>query len=467
MRKLKIVVIGAGSASFGLETMGMLLHDQALKGSTLALVDLNQDGLSKIHQLAERMTAEWGTEINIVSSADRRAVLPQADFVIISIETGPREELWQLDYEIGLRNGLHDHYAENGGPGGFFHTARNVPPLMAIARDMEALCPDAWMINLTNPLPRLTRAVTKHTSIKTVGLCHQVMEGYRMAGVVLGDVLGLDAPDEETLHEEQPIRHEFEDRVLNRISIRSAGLNHFIWAMSMQDRFTGEDLLPVFKRELAKLPEHRIPLTRVVYDMLGVLPLAGDTHMSEYLHWLHNPLRSGWQRYELHVYDWAKNEAKRDRTWERIEAMIDGKEPLVAADDFASRGAHAVITGMAYDQHTYWQAVNLPNRGYIANLPEGAVVEVPGIIDSNGVTGVPVGELPAPVAELCRRETVLVDMVVDAAVRGDRKLALQALLFDPMVDDIELARLLLDDYLTSHAAYLPQFSGEGEPAVAR
>jgi alpha-galactosidase len=466
MRNLKIVVIGAGSASFGLETMGMLLHDPALKGSTLALVDLNQDGLSRIHLLAERMTAEWNTSINIVSSTDRRSVLSGADFVIISIETGPREELWRLDYEIGVRNGLHHHYAENGGPGGFFHMARNIPPLLAIAADMVKLCPDAWMINLTNPLPRLTRAVTKYTSIKTVGLCHQVMEGYRMAGVVLSDVLDLDAPNEETLETDPEVRYVFERRVLDRISIRSAGLNHFIWAMSMHDRHTGEDLLPLFKRELAKAPQDWIPLTRTVYEILGVLPLAGDTHMSEYLHWLHNPDHSGWQRYKLHVYDWAKNEARRDRTWDRIERMIDGEEPLVASDDFASRGAHVVIKGIACDEHSYWQAVNLPNSGYITNLPEGAVVEVPGIIDSDGVTGVPVGELPAPVAELCRRETALVDMAVDAAVTGDRKLALQALMFDPMVDDIDLARRLLDDYMTTHAAYLPQFFHTGEPAAS-
>ncbi len=466
MRTLKIVVIGAGSASFGLETMGMLLHDPVLQGSTLALVDLNQDGLSRIHRLAERMTAEWNTGITIVSSTDRRAVLPGADFVIVSIETGPREELWRLDYEIGLRNGLHHHYAENGGPGGFFHMARNVPPLLAIAADMVKWCPDAWMINLTNPLPRLTRAVTKYTSIKTVGLCHQVMEGYRLAGVVLSDVLGLDAPDEATLENNSEARHEFERRVLDRISIRSAGLNHFIWAMSMHDRCTGEDLLPVFKRELAKLPEDRIPLTRTVYDLLGALPLAGDTHMSEYLHWLHNPHHSGWQRYNLHVYNWAKNEARRDHTWNRIEAMMNGEAPLVAGDDFASRGAHAIITGIAYDKHTYWQAVNLPNNGYITNLPERVVVEVPGIMDSDGVTGVSVGELPPPVAELCRRETALVDMVVDAAVIGDRSLALQALLFDPMVDDIGLAQRLLDDYLTTHAGYLPQFFRNVEPAAA-
>jgi alpha-galactosidase/6-phospho-beta-glucosidase family protein len=466
MQRLKIVVIGAGSASFGLETMGMLLQDQDLKGSTLALVDLNEEGLAQIHRLAERMTTEWGTDFQIVSTTDRRRVLAQADFVIISIETGPREELWQLDYQIGLRNGLTAHYAENGGPGGFFHTARNIPPLLAIARDIAELCPNAWLINLTNPLPRLTRAITKYTGVKAVGLCHQVMHGYRMAGVVLSDALGLDAPDVIELENQQALRHDFERRILERISIRSAGLNHFIWAMGMHDRLTGEDLLPVFKQEVKKFPVNMMPLTRKTYDVLGVLPLGGDTHLSEYLHWLHNPQNSGWDRYGLHHYDWIKNKARRDHTWERIDAMIKGDEPLVAADDYASQGAHAIITGIAYDKRTYWQAVNLPNKGYITNLPDGVIVEVPGIIDSMGVTGVTIGDLPDPVAELCRREVILVDMVVDASVKGDRDLALQALLFDPMIDDIEMAEHLLDDYLTAHTPYLPQFFTHAQPLVA-
>ena len=466
MQNLKIVVICAGSASFGLETMGILLKEPELAGCTLALVDLNPSGLEQIRLLAEKMTAEWQTNIRVTASTDRRAALPDADFVIIAIETGPREELWTLDYEIGLRNGLNAHYAENGGPGGFFHTARNIPPLLDIARDVAELSPDAWIINLTNPLPRLTRAITKYTGVKTVGLCHQVMHGYRMAGVVLNDVLGLDRPDMDALENDQPARHAFERRVLDRISIRSAGLNHFIWAMGMHDRVTGEDLLPVFKREIQKMPRTMEPMTRDLYDRLGVLPLGGDTHTSEYLPWLHNPVHNGWQRYNLDHYNWVKNKARRDRTWQRIDAMIKGEEALVAADDFASWGAHAIITGIAFDKRTYWQAVNVPNKGYIANLPDDVIVEVPGIIDSMGVTGVPVGNLPAPVAELCRRETALVEMVVDAAVKGDRELALQALLFDPMIDDLELAERLLNDYLTTHAAWLPQFFGQSEALAA-
>ncbi len=465
MKTLKIVVIGAGSASFGLETMGMLLHDHDLAGSTLALVDLNPDGLKQICTLAERMTSEWGTHIHITSSTDRRSVLPDADFVIIAIETGPREELWELDHQIGLRNGLMPHYAENGGPGGFFHTARNIPPMLAIARDVAELAPNAWLINLTNPLPRLTRAITKYTGVKTVGLCHQVMHGYRMAGVVLSDALGLDAPDLETLANDHDIEHAFERRVMERISIHSAGLNHFIWAMGMHDRQTGENLLPLFKQEIAHFPADELPLTRKVYNVLGVLPLGGDTHTSEYLHWLHNPQHNGWERYNLHQYDRVKNKARRDRTWARIDAMIKGEEPLVAADDYASQGAHAIITGIAGDKRTYWQAVNLPNDGYISNLPDGVIVEVPGIIDNMGVKGVPVGALPPTVAELCRREVALVEMVVDAGATGSRELAIQALLFDPMIDDIEMAERLLDDYLTTHAAYLPQFSAAFEPAA--
>jgi len=461
MSNLKIVVIGAGSASFGLETMGVLLKETALAGSTLALVDMNEQGLAQIHMLAQKMTDEWGTNVTIVSTTDRRNVLADADFVIVSIETGPREELWRIDHEIGLRHGI-SHYAENGGPGGFFHMARNIPPLMGIAHDMVELCPDAWLINLTNPLPRLTRAVTKYTPLKTVGLCHQVMYGYTLVGMVVGPSLGIDTPTYDELFVDRSKRIEFEERVLERISIRSAGLNHFIWALGIHDRETGDDLMPLVKRELAKLPAQVVPLTRAVYDALGTLPLGGDTHMSEYLSWLHNPTSkyNGWNRYGLHVYDWAKNEAKRDAMWGRITAMIDGSEELVAATDFASMGAHAIITGILQDKRTYWQAVNLPNAGTISNLPDGVVVEVPGLIDRFGVTGIPVGDLPPAVAELCRREAALVDMVVDAAVLGDRDLARQALLFDPMVDDLALADSLLNDYLTTHAAWLPQFAPE-------
>ncbi|MCA1599668.1 MAG: alpha-glucosidase/alpha-galactosidase, partial [Chloroflexi bacterium] len=155
MKPVKIVIIGAGSASFGLNSLATLLREPALRGSALALVDHNADGLRLIHALAERMNTAWDAGLTIESDTDRRALLEGADFVVCSIEVGPREELWRRDWETTLRHGLRQPYGENGGPGGFAHAARNIPHILDIARDMERLCPTALFVNLSNPLPRL------------------------------------------------------------------------------------------------------------------------------------------------------------------------------------------------------------------------------------------------------------------------------------------------------------------------
>ena len=150
---VNIVIIGAGSASFGPNTLATLIASPALRGSQLGLVDLDGTSLERVRQVAERMNEAWDAGMCITASTDRRRLLPGADFVIVSIEVPPREKLWQLDWEIPLRHGLRQPYGENGGPGGLMHTFRQVPPLLAIAYDMERLCPDALLINC-NPLPR-------------------------------------------------------------------------------------------------------------------------------------------------------------------------------------------------------------------------------------------------------------------------------------------------------------------------
>src|SRR5919202_2011076 len=187
MKPVKIVIIGAGSASFGLNSLATLLREPSLRGSTLALVDINADGLGLVYRLAERMNGQWDAGLTIDPTTDRRAVLDGADFVVCAIEVGPREELWRLDWEVTLRHGLRQPYAENGGPGGFAHTARNTPHILDIARDMERPCPGALLVMLSNPLPRLCRAVTKYTSSAVVGLCHGIGYGHGMARIPLAD----------------------------------------------------------------------------------------------------------------------------------------------------------------------------------------------------------------------------------------------------------------------------------------
>ena len=185
MPALKIAIIGAGSASFGPNTLAAIMREPDLRGSEIALIDKDEAVLEIVVKVAERMSKEWGAQMNVRADTDRRELLPGSDFVIVSIESGPREKLWQLDWEIPARHGLHQPYAENGGPGGLMHACRQIPQFMNIARDMEQLCPESWLINYSNPLPRIARALTKYSKVKVVGKCHQINAGYALLASLL------------------------------------------------------------------------------------------------------------------------------------------------------------------------------------------------------------------------------------------------------------------------------------------
>jgi len=169
-----ITVIGAGSASFGENTLSAILRSERLRGSTLRLVDRNPDTLDIVHRLANRLNREWDADFQISAHADHRDALDGAKFVVNAIEVGARENLWRRDFEIPIQFGVRQPYAENGGPGGFAHAARNIGPILQIARDMEQACPEAWFVNFTNPMIRICDAVNRRTKIKVVGLCHQI-----------------------------------------------------------------------------------------------------------------------------------------------------------------------------------------------------------------------------------------------------------------------------------------------------
>jgi alpha-galactosidase len=456
----KVVIIGAGSASFGLGTLATLMRSSWLRGGTIALVDLNAPGLALIDALARRLNAEWKADLNIVSSSQREDLLPGADFVIVSIEVGPREGLWQRDWEIPLQYGVRQPYGENGGPGGLAHTLRQVPAMLAIARDMERLCPDAWLISFTNPLPRLCLAVSRYTRIQVVGLCHQIHVAYMLVGVALANRLGVDVPPgvDSTPHPDiWPGVGYVARQVQPQVEITAAGLNHFSWVLDVRDRRTGEDLYPAFRVALQQLPPGFEPLTRAVLQATGVCPVPGDSHLSEYLPWCHDPLARPWEKYDLYLYDWERARHDRDQQWRAIEAMAGGHAPVAQLREVYSEGAIEVIEALLGKEGVEYPALNLPNRGQIPNLPQGAIVELPARSGPSGIQGQHVGPLPELVAELCRREIAVASLAVDAAATGDRHRALQALLLDPCINDLDNARHILDAYLAENAAYLPQF----------
>jgi alpha-galactosidase len=456
----KIVIIGAGSTSFGPTTLATLLREPKLRGSELALVDTNEATLALVANVAEKMNDAWGAEMAIQATTERKEALHGADFVVVSIEVSPREKLWRLDWEVTLKHGLRQPYGENGGPGGLMHACRQIPPFMEIVRDMEMLCPDAWLINFSNPLPRITRAVTKYSRIKTVGKCHQIGVGYSMVGVLLRERYGLDIPAGFNCHSDPgniETKHAVAQAARQHVAIKSAGLNHFIWLLDVRDRHTGEDLYPALRAALPQVPDSLDLLSMELFRIFGYLPIAGDTHLVEYLPWLHDPLTRPWEQYQIPLYDWEDNEARREALYHMLAEMAAGGRAVDELKGVHSEGAAELITAVSRDENYYDETVNIPNRGAIGNLPAEAIVEVPGLVSGWGVRGVQVGDLPQPIAALCRREVDLVEMVVETAVTGDRYLALQTLLLDPMINDIGRARAILDDYLHTFADVLPQF----------
>ncbi len=437
----KITVIGAGSASFGENTLSAIMRSQRLKGSTLALVDRNADTLDIVQRLANRLNREWDSHFTITAHTNHLDALNDSNFVVNAIEVGARENLWQRDFEA--------------------HAARNIGPILQIAHDMEQACPSAWFVNFTNPMIRICDAVNRHSKIKSVGLCHQIYAGYVMVGVALAKDLGIEIPEGLTgVHaavDQHPLQQRVREQIVPLVDIRAAGLNHFTWILSIHDKRTGEDLYPLFKKRFFELDGMFEPLTRDIFSTFGLFPVPGDTHLCEYLPWMSDSQTKPWEHYNIRLYDWELFEAVRGFQLNRLNEMANGDATIEGLQDTDSEGALEMIENVAGAGTHYHLAANLPNVGQIANLPLGASVETPVQVDGAGIHPVHVGALPEPIAELCRREITVAQLCVDSVVEGDREKALQCLLLDPVVSDIDTARKILDDYLTSYKEYLPQF----------
>ncbi len=457
MRKTKIVVIGAGSASFGLVNLGAILRTEELNGSTLCLVDVDPVGLDLITKLARRMNQEWHAGMEIISTTERNEVLEGAEYVILSVAID-REACWKSDVEIALKYGIR-HYGENGGPGALIHTARNVNLILPILKDIERHCPEAWVLNFTNPVPRMCIAAARFTKLKIVGICHAIDFAYVMLAKFFKEDCGFDIPDDYafTWQQDWSTYGKMAQLGKERYDVKAAGINHFTWIVSIKDRQSGEEVLPELKKRFLDSHFEFEPYTREILSVFGELPVSGDCHMLEYLPFTHNVQRKSWERFDIQMYPLDQASQNRDEMWEKIEAMSRGEGSIEELRHAHSERAEQLIVAMLTGNPLYDQAVNLPNRGYITNLPEGAIVEVPALIDAHGIHGIGVGKLPDTVAEWCRREIFLAEKVVAAVVNQDKKALLEAMALDPMVDDLTVARNLLEEYLSANQKYLPMF----------
>jgi len=458
MKTNRIVVIGAGSASFGLVNLSALLRTEGLKGSELCLVDINEKGLEIITKLANRLNDEWKSGFIIKSSTNRLDYLKDADYIVLSVAID-REKCWKSDVEIALKYDIH-HYGENGGPGALFHTARNVNLILPILNDIELYAPNALVLNFTNPVPRICALASKYTKVKMVGICHQINFGYLMAAVIFGKEYGFDVPDNYLFKwdNDHEVSYKMVYQAKERFDIKAFGINHFTWIQSMIDKQTKEDVLPLFKQKFLESKTNFELYTKELIEVFDEVVVSGDAHNLEYLPFTHNVNRKSWERYDIQMYPLDSASNQRDHMWDLLENLSDGNGSIDFLRDSVSERAEAIIESMINHKPMIEIAVNIPNKGHITNLPDGTIIEVPALIDASGIHGIAMGDLPKMAAEYCRREAFLVDLCLEAIMSKKKSKYCEALLADSMIDDISVAKNLLNDYLVANKEYISLIS---------
>ena len=420
MKKAAIVFIGAGSMSFGIPTFRDLFTTRELAGASLRLVDIDPENLERMYDLAIKMNEVSGLGFEISKTVNRLEALPGADYVVNSLAI-ERCELWKHDFRVPLKHGIKHCLGENGGPGALFFAMRTIPLILDICKDMERLCPDAWFLNFSNPESRIVLAVNKYTKIKCIGLCHGVFMG-------LDDIAKiLEMPPSE-------------------IEIAAAGLNHFQWITSIRRKSDNTDLYPLFKEKEKSFDPAFSPFTRKIFKAFGYWPTCSDDHLGEYLMY----------GYEggMHGYDFESDEQDRVKMKKDIADMVSGKrdakEWLVKSGEKAVEVITALHTGV---QASIPSAI-VYNLGAITNLPPDLAVEIPIVADGSGIRKVQVGDMPKGAAALMSLQVGVQQMAVEAAVHGDRQLALQALLCDPVVNSTDAAEKVLDELWEVNKVYI-------------
>jgi len=421
-RKEKIVLIGAGSLQFGLGAAGSILGSEILEGSTISLHDIDEESLGLVENACRTAIQARGLDFDLEATTERQEALKNATFVINSIEVAPRFELWEQDYQVPLKYGFKHVFGENGGPGGFFHSLRVIPPILDICADMHHICPQAFLINFSNPMSRICLAVhRKFPDQKFVGLCHEFQHHIPIIGHI------LDTPVQE-------------------LTLVGGGLNHFGVILDATYTDSGKDAYPDIRqkgesylRDLKTLDG--CTLMRYILEKYDYIPYTTDSHFGEYIHWAWDIAdREGIQRFKDTYIQSLEFENKKI-----IRAIKKGRSAKIVRPD--DERAIPIIEGILTDAHSKEVSVNIPNEGIITNLPQDLVVECPAIVSKEGLKGVPLGEYPKGLDALLRTQASVQDLVVEAILQESKDVALEALLADPVVNDALKAEQLLEEML--------------------
>ena len=477
MPKLKIVIVGGGSYQWT-PVIGrdLMLHEH-LRGSTLMLYDIDPEPLPAVSKLMRKIAKAAGTGFKVKTTTDPAEAFSGADFAILSITTGGYD-MMEHDLAIPAKYGVFQTVGDTVGPGGLARALRNVPAIIEIGRMMEKYCPDAWMLNLSNPMTVLTRAFLRETSIKTVGLCHELFGAMELLLEIFGLEDQSDLAPQSMMGVERMLDASGEHLWHREMQIEVGGLNHCIWmtkltvrgedgfellrkCLDAPEKFVKKTPPPPGKKErdggslALMLQNHRLKLD--MFKIYDCLPAAGDKHVAEFYPYLLHDEKYAAERFGMTPYtiEWQRDSRKMYMNW--LGWWNAGKIPLPMerSEELASDIIVALAGGKPVDA-----IVNRPNLRQISNLPKRSVVESMARIDSGGIHPFATGDMPCAVANLLRTHIINQEMTLDAALDGDRKAALQVLLNDPLTRDFDDAAKMLDEMLGATKKYLPRFFGK-------
>ncbi|PYZ92961.1 alpha-glucosidase/alpha-galactosidase [Salipaludibacillus keqinensis] len=430
----KITFIGAGSTIFAKNILGDCMFVPVLNGFEFALHDIDEKRLQESEQMLKNLSQKYNQSIKIVSYLDRKEALKGAKYVINAIQVGGYEPSTVIDFEIPKKYGLKQTIGDTIGIGGLFRTLRTIPVMLDIAKDMEEVCPDALLLNYTNPMASLTGFMLRYTNVKTIGLCHSV----QVCTKELFETLDMDVEGVEE---------------------RIAGINHMAWLLEVKK--DGKDLYPeIKKRAKEKQKEKHGDMVRFeLMDKFGYYITESSEHNAEYHpYFIKSQYPELIDRFNIPLDEYPRRCVNQIKEWEDMREEIVHNAQL-SHERSKEYGSH-IIEAMETNVPFKFGGNVMNTGGLISNLPENACVEVPCVVDRNGILPTYIGHLPEQLAALNRTNINTQLLTIEAIVTGKKEHIYQAAMLDPhtsaelSMDDIVA---MCDELIEAHGDWLPNF----------
>jgi len=435
----KIAFIGAGSTVFAKNLLGDILSFPELANSTINLMDIDPVRLRTSEIVAHKVAEFFEARPKIEATLDRRQALDGADYAISMFQVGGYKPSTVIDFEIPKKYGLQQTIADTLGIGGIMRGLRTIPVFLDTCRDMEELCPDVMFLQYVNPMAMNTWAIHRASKIKTVGLCHSVQ------GTAEALAYDIGLPYEE-------------------VNYICAGINHM--AFYLRFEHNGQDLYPQLRKVMeAKSYRRRYRglADHVRYEVLrrtGYFVTESSEHFSEYVPWFIKPGRSDLiEQYEIPIDEYIRRCEDQIAEWEADKAALERGEleeqRYERSQEYGSLIIHSMETGEPRVVYG-----NVSNRGLIDNLPPGCCVEVPCLVDKNGLQPTKIGALPPHLAALMQTNINVQSLVVEAALTGKREHIYHAAMLDPhTAAELNLDEIwsLVDELIEAHGEMMPQY----------